>query len=99
MSYSIRFTPIADNDFDDILHFIAADNPARAISFVEDLHIRTAEVLSMFPNSGKSTGNCRMISLEGYVIVYQVDDRSKAVYVLMVTEGQSDWQEILSERS
>lgn len=99
MSYSILFTPIADSDFDDILHFIAADNPARAISFVEDLRQRLTEVLSMFPNSGKRVGNCRMIALDGYIIVYRVDSKSKAVYVLMVTEGHRDWQELLSERS
>ena len=99
MSYSIRFTPIADNDFDDILHFIAADSPVRAISFVQNLRERATELLQMFPNSGKRIGNCRMMSLENYIIVYRVDEKFKIVHVLMVTEGHRDWQEILGERT
>jgi plasmid stabilization system protein ParE len=53
MSYSDRFTEAADADFDDILHFIAADNPHRAISFVEELSARIFNVLNGFPGTGK----------------------------------------------
>jgi plasmid stabilization system protein ParE len=37
MPYTISYSEDAVADFDSILHFIAQDNPLRAISFVDEL--------------------------------------------------------------
>lgn len=99
MAYQITISENAFADFLDIVGFITLDSPTRAFSFVSELKVRIDDLLTTFPNAGKRIGNCRMMSLDDYIIVYRVDEKSKAVFVLMVTEGHRDWQEILSERS
>ena len=72
MAYSVKFSEAAEADFDGILHFIAQDNPLRAISFVDELRTRVAQVIEMFPNSGKAFGKARMLAFGNYVILYRV---------------------------
>ena len=99
MAYRVTISENAFADFLDIVSYIALDNPARAYTFVDELKVRIENLLTVFPNSGKRIGNCRMMSLDNYIIVYRVDEKSKTVSVLMVTEGHRDWQEILGERT
>ncbi len=98
MAYSVKFSESADADFDSILHFIAQDNPLRAISFVDELRQSAEEALSIFPNAGKPFGSARMLSFGNYVILYRVDDAARTVTIILVTEGHRDWQELLEDR-
>jgi toxin ParE1/3/4 len=98
MEYTFRFSEDADADLDGILHFIAQDNPLRAISFVDELRQRAVEALSIFPNAGKPFGAARMLSFGNYVILYRVDESAKTVTIILVTEGHRDWRELLEDR-
>jgi toxin ParE1/3/4 len=98
MDYIVRFSENADADFDGILHFIAQDNPLRAISFIDELRQRAVNALESFPNAGKPFGAARMLSFGNYVILYRVDEPAKTVTIILVTEGHRDWQELLEDR-
>jgi toxin ParE1/3/4 len=98
MDCIVRFSENADADFDGILHFIAQDNPLRAISFVDELRVRAVNALEAFPNAGKPFGSARMLSFGNYVILYRVDEAAKIVTVILVTEGHRDWQDLLEDR-
>ena len=39
--YTVVFTPEANEDFDNIIDYIAKDSPERALSFVRELQERT----------------------------------------------------------
>jgi plasmid stabilization system protein ParE len=66
MAYRVYFTDQAQNDFHSIIDFIAADNPTRALSFVDELLDRSTMILSQFPNSGRTIGTARYIVLDNY---------------------------------
>lgn len=98
MPYTVKYSEDAVVDFDGILHFIAQDNPLRAISFVDELRQRAAEALELFPNVGRQFGAARMLSFGNYIILYRVDDAARTVTIIVVTEGHRDWQELLEDR-
>jgi plasmid stabilization system protein ParE len=97
MRYDVTFTDSADADFDSILHYIAKDNPHRAISFVDELRQRSIDFLSTAPNAGTRVGSHRYFVFTRYVVVYSVDDDARQVRVLLVTEGHRDWRAILGD--
>jgi plasmid stabilization system protein ParE len=97
--FEVIFSTDADNDFEDILHFIAEDSPANAIAFVDRLERRIAGMLSTAPHAGKPVGTSRFVTFSGYVAVYNIDAALQRVSVLMVTEGHRDWQRLLETRS
>lgn len=98
MTYRVYFSRAAEDDFLSIIDFIAADNPDRALSFVDDLQRRAVEQLAAFPNSGRAYGSFRYLVLDNYVIAYDVDKMGRAVHVLLVSEGHRLWRELLDER-
>lgn len=95
--YEVSFSASADADFDSILFYIAADNPVRAISFVEELKQRAMDFLSATPNAGSSIGQFRYMVVGQYVIVYSVDDEASLVHVRLVTEGHRNWHRLLDD--
>lgn len=98
MAYRVFFTDQARDDFHAIIDFIAQDRPIRALSFVDELERRTVDILSRFPNSGRKVGAARYLVLDNYIVAYDVDDESQAVFVLLVSEGHRLWREILEDR-
>ena len=48
MSFTVKFTRFAEQDFDEIIHHIAKDNPYQALKFVDELEKRTIQTLSVF---------------------------------------------------
>jgi len=92
MRYEVIFSATADADFDSILHHIAADNPSRAISFVDELRKRAVDFLSIMPRGGTAVGNHRYMAAGNYVVVYLVDEDAGVVTVAMVTEGHRNWR-------
>ena len=99
MAYRVFFTDKARDDFHSIIAFIGADSPKRALSFVEELEKRTTAVLSQFPNSGRRIGTARYLVLDNYIVAYDVDERGRSVFVLLVSEGHRLWRNILKERT
>ncbi len=98
MAYLVYFSRSAEDDFLSIIDFIAADNPGRALSFVDDLQRRAVEQLAAFPRSGRSYGSFRYLVLDNYIVAYDLDEAGKAVHVLLVSEGHRLWRELLEER-
>jgi len=99
MTYRVYFSRSAEDDFLSIIDFIAADNPNRALSFVDELQKRTIEQLAAFPRSGRTYGSFRYLVLDNYVVAYDVNETAKAVHVLLVSEGHRLWRELLDERN
>jgi plasmid stabilization system protein ParE len=97
--FDVAFSRAADDDFDAVLHFIARDNPARAIWFVDRLQQRTIDLLSATPFAGKASGRYRHIVLSGYVVVYLVDEQNRRVNIVLVSEGHRDWRRVLEDRA
>jgi plasmid stabilization system protein ParE len=96
--YEVVFSPHVDTDFESILHYIAADNPAAAIRFVDALRARSIDFLSVTPNGGTRLGKVRYIAFGNYVVVYSVDTAALRVRVLLVTEGHRAWRRLLKDR-
>ena len=96
--YTVSFSAHADADFDAILHYIAADSPVAAIHFIDRLEQRTIDFLSTTPNAGRRIGDVRYTAFSGYVVVYKVDDSTREVTVILVTEGHRNWQALIEER-
>jgi len=98
VSYRINFTELADRDLDNILDYIAQDNPSNATRFIDQLEDRITKTLGVFPNSGSCYRSSRYFSFDGYVVVYDVDESSKVVNVLLISEGHRQWKAVLSAR-
>jgi plasmid stabilization system protein ParE len=95
--YEVRFSASAEADLDSILLYIAADNPVRAMSFVEELRERTIDFLSVAPNAATSIGRFKYVVFGRYVVAFTVDDAAAVVRVQMVTEGHRDWRRLLRD--
>lgn len=96
--YEVVFSADVDADFESILNYIAADNPYRAISFVDELQTRVHDLLSSQPNAGPRTGRYRYVPFGNYVVVYSVDIAAARVRVVLVSEGHRDWRRLLDDR-
>ncbi|RUM99084.1 type II toxin-antitoxin system RelE/ParE family toxin [Pseudaminobacter arsenicus] len=99
MVHRVYFTRSAQDDFQSIIDFIAADNPGRALSFVDDLQRRAVKLLADFPRTGRQYGSFHYLVFGNYILAYDIDDAARAVHILLVTEGHRLWQELLTERS
>jgi len=98
VAWRVFFTRHAEDDFLSIIDFIAADNPHRALAFVNDLQRRAVEILRDFPRAGRAYGTFRYLVLDGYIVAYDIDEHSQSVYVLLVSEGHRLWRRLLDDR-
>jgi toxin ParE1/3/4 len=73
MTFRVVIAKSAKADLQKIIDFIAADNPERAISFVNELQERTANLLAAFPESGRRYDeNTRFIAIRNYTVLIRV---------------------------
>ena len=98
MSYQLVVTQEALNDFLEISAYIAADSPQRARTFIAELRVGMENSLRSFTNAGRRYGDLRLYTAGNYVAAYRVDESTKTVTVILVTEGHRDWQEPLEDR-
>jgi len=98
VSFQVFFTSAADADLDGIIDFIARDNPVRAMEFVTELQERINTILGEFPLSGNQYQRSRYLAFDNYVVVYDVDEQAREVYILLVTEGHRQWRVVLETR-
>jgi len=80
----IIWSPQSIADIEEIGDFIAEDNPARAVSFVDEL-IESVERLVEFPESGQICEEnylFRQLVFESYRLIYQL--RTKKIFVICV---------------
>ncbi len=74
----VHFSPLAEGDLLEIGRYIARDNPARALSFVDELEAQ-CETLGEFPSMGASRAELavglRVMPHGNYLIFYrELDD-------------------------
>jgi toxin ParE1/3/4 len=82
------FTPLAEQDFEEIGLFIARDNPARAVSFVHDLRERCRKLryVPLFAPAQPEFGAAlRMARFGSYIILYEHD--KEELTILRVIHG------------
>jgi len=86
-----RFSPMAIEDLDGILEYVARDNPAAAIRFVETLKEK-CNTLARFPLLGASRDQLakrlRVFSVGNYVIYYRPE--GETVRIERVLHGARD---------
>lgn len=99
MNFTVKFTRLAEQDIDGIIHFIAQDNPNQALKFVDELQKRAVQTLEVFPRSGSTYKAVRYLPFDSYLVVYDIDETESVVNIVMVTEGHRQWREILTSRS
>jgi addiction module RelE/StbE family toxin len=87
--YRIVWRPIAEADLDDIIDYIAQDNPTRAQEFGQELRDKTLP-LAQHPKLGR-TGRPglpaflrELVAHRNYIIFYRVLDEARTVEILRV---------------
>jgi toxin ParE1/3/4 len=90
-------TEAALEDLFRIARFIESDSPARAVSFIDELHDRCRRLGGM-PKAyplipGRELSGIRRRPHGNYLIFYRITDR--AVEVLHVLNGAQDYERIL----
>ncbi|MGO8764944.1 MAG: type II toxin-antitoxin system RelE/ParE family toxin [Limisphaerales bacterium] len=98
MDFKILWTPEATACLNEIVHFIAQDNPTAAIKMGDKILDRI-QSLSDFPELGKifrgtNRADVREIPAKPYRIIYQVLNREKTVKILSIWHGARQEPEI-----
>ena len=96
--FTVVFTPQADEDFDSIIDHIAKDDPARALSFVQELRDRTLNALSIVPSGGTAFKGSYFFPFGNYVVVYDIDDTNSRVVVHIISHSRRQWKSIFLNR-
>ena len=96
--YKIAYTVEAEGDFDSIIDYIAADNPRKAIEFVQMLRDWTRSMLQSNPEAGVRFLNARKITIDGYILLYEVDIQARTIVVLLIAQGARDWRAAVIDR-
>ena len=92
----ITILSVAERAIESIGDYIARDNPARAITFVDELR-QAFEVLASFPEAfprvtGFEQNNIRFHTHGRYVIYFRVFPAEDRVTVLRVLHGSQDYR-------
>jgi len=98
--YTVNFTQNAENDLNEIILFIAQNNPQTAIKIMEKIQAKI-NTLDRFPNRGcyvpellaKNIKEYRQITEAPWKIIYKVED--KIVNILAIIDSRRNLQDIL----
>lgn len=94
MAYHVNIAFSAKNDLLDILDYIAAEKPVRALSFVDELQRRTTLALELFPESGRVYEEAtRFLVIANHAVLYEISESLKTVTVLHVFPAGRNWRE------
>lgn len=99
--YRIEIMPTAREGLLEIGEYIALDNPARAITFIDEITDSLQKSLSIFPYSGKVADDIevdqeiRMWSHGNYISYYRVVEEKQLVEVLYVFNASRDMQALI----
>ncbi len=101
--YAYHFTEKAEQDLDEILHYISVDlvNPSAARNLVKNVFDQI-ELVRIFPHSGTLVDNdfladktVRKLSVDHYVIYYKAHDEEKIISIIRIIYGKRDLEEII----
>lgn len=94
----VHISAEAEQDLESIADYIARDNPARAISFIQELRIKCLGLVDLpegFPLlPGYEAHGVRRRVHRSYLIFYRVE--TDRVVVIHVLHGATDYEAILS---
>ncbi len=85
--------PMALEDRDTIMDFIAQDNPAAAVELDDDFEAK-AELARQRPTlyrTGRMKGTREIVVRPNYVMVYRIEDDGATVAVLRVLHTAQKW--------
>ena len=99
MSARVVLSTNAVSDLHAIVDYISIGNERRGHSFVEELNVRIASKLSIFPESGVEFGKLRYVVFGNYVAIHDYDSDQNLVTIAMVTEGHRNWRKQFEEPS
>lgn len=98
-NYQVRFLSIAEEDFSEIVSFIASDNPAAANSVADNIE-KNLTLLSQNPNLGriprdeeiKNLGY-RYLVVQNYLIFYTIEE--KTIFIHRILHSARNYKAIL----
>lgn len=97
--YSIRFLKIAEEDFAEIVSYIAADNPIAANAIANKIE-KTLESLSVNPLMGQAPRDeeirklkYRYLIVQNYIIFYTIEN--KTIYIHRILHNKRDYKSLL----
>ncbi|GHV83080.1 plasmid stabilization protein [Spirochaetia bacterium] len=101
--YSVYITKSAENDLNQIISYIAENNPRNALEIYERLKAKIFS-LSQFPNKGayvpellkQNIKDYRQLLEKPWRIIYKVEDTE--VKILLVLDSRRNVQDILFEK-
>ena len=99
MDYKVIFSPLALDDLEQIVRYVAADDLVAAQRLGTRL-LDQAETLCRLPNRGGSVRarpGVRKLLLRPYLIFYRVDEAARGVEVLRFWHGAQDPQRLRFE--
>jgi toxin ParE1/3/4 len=98
-NYSVRLLSVAEQDLQDIVSLVAADNLSAAVTLAErierDLHrLKHHPYLGKMPDDVRLAGlGYRLLVIENYLVFYKV--RGKTVVVHRILHGARDIPNLL----
>ncbi|MCL2155328.1 MAG: type II toxin-antitoxin system RelE/ParE family toxin [Leptospirales bacterium] len=101
--YIVNITQNAENDLNEIIMFIANNNPQNAVKIMERIQAKIS-TLNRFPNKGpyvpellkRNIKQYRQIIEHPWKIIYRVDDR--IVNILAIIDSRRNLQDILIKK-
>lgn len=97
--YGIRFLKIAEEDFAEIISYIAMDSPKSAAILAEKI-IKEIEVLSYNPKLGRVPSDedikilgYRYLIVQNYIVFYTIEDDK--IFIHRILHGARNYKELL----
>lgn len=103
MAYEIEIAPLANQDLDEIVTYIARtlENPSAAASFLDEVDSCYRSLQSM-PLIYEECRDVRLRALgyrraviKNYIMVYRVNEAAKAVRILRFFYGPRDYEKLI----
>ena len=103
MGYKIENTPLAEQDLDGILSYIAENlgNKTATVSFLDEVdacYINLERMPFMYEQCRdpqlRALGYRKAI-IKNYVMIYRVDEDKKIVYILRFFYGRRDYEKLI----
>ena len=98
MKYTLIYSLNAENDLNGIFDYIAADNPSRAVSYIDEMEAAIKNLI-LFPFMGREVRGKRIavkqrrLIFGNYKIIYEVRTGEKQVYIKSIEHGAKDEKE------
>jgi len=97
--YEIRFLKIAEEDFAEIISYIAMDSPKSAAVLAGKI-IKDVEILSHNPQLGRVPSDedikilgYRYLIIRNYIVFYTIEDN--IIYIHRILHGARNYKELL----